>query len=134
MCGKSGTGTVWCGNSIDSRAPAMKLRRGLALPLLLLQSIVCPAYSDEGDSPQVNTTHKYCVIGGGPAGLQMGYFLKKAKEDYVILERASRAGHFFEQYPRHRTIISINKRYAPLTIQKGDSARTHTKNSTPRTI
>uniref|UniRef100_A0A665UN42 FAD-dependent oxidoreductase domain containing 2 n=1 Tax=Echeneis naucrates TaxID=173247 RepID=A0A665UN42_ECHNA len=53
----------------------------------------------------------YCVLGAGPAGLQMGYFLSKAKRDYIILERNSGPGSFFNKYPRHRKLISINKIY-----------------------
>lgn len=30
--------------------------------------------------------HDYIVIGAGPAGLQMGYFLKRAGRDFLILE------------------------------------------------
>ncbi|XP_047426748.1 FAD-dependent oxidoreductase domain-containing protein 2 [Mugil cephalus] len=55
--------------------------------------------------------HDYCVLGAGPAGLQMGYFLSKAKRDYIILERNSGPGSFFNKYPRHRKLISINKIY-----------------------
>ncbi|XP_070703914.1 FAD-dependent oxidoreductase domain-containing protein 2 [Pempheris klunzingeri] len=53
--------------------------------------------------------YDYCVLGAGPAGLQMGYFLSKAKRDYIILERNSGPGSFFNEYPRHRKLISINK-------------------------
>lgn len=49
------------------------------------------------------------IIGGGPAGLQMGYFLQKNGRDYMILERADRPGNFFHKFPRHRKLISINK-------------------------
>ncbi|KAJ7992751.1 hypothetical protein DPEC_G00281920 [Dallia pectoralis] len=55
--------------------------------------------------------HDYCVLGAGPAGLQMGYFLSKSQRDYIILERNSGPGSFFNIYPRHRTLISINKIY-----------------------
>uniref|UniRef100_A0A1I8FSE0 FAD-dependent oxidoreductase domain-containing protein 2 n=1 Tax=Macrostomum lignano TaxID=282301 RepID=A0A1I8FSE0_9PLAT len=54
--------------------------------------------------------HEYCVIGAGPAGLQLGYFLRAAEHDYAIIERGDRPGAFFETYPRHDTLISINKR------------------------
>ncbi|CAF1181873.1 unnamed protein product [Adineta steineri] len=54
--------------------------------------------------------HEYCIIGAGPAGLQLGYFLQKAKRDYIIYEKTSQAGSFFVDYPRHRRLISINKR------------------------
>ena len=55
--------------------------------------------------------HQYCVVGAGPAGLQLGFFLQQAQRDYVILERASGPGAFFRKYPVHRQLISINKRY-----------------------
>jgi thioredoxin reductase len=53
----------------------------------------------------------YLVIGAGPAGLQLGYFLAKAGRDFRILEEGSTPGTFFRQFPRHRTLISINKVY-----------------------
>lgn len=51
----------------------------------------------------------YLVIGAGPAGLQMGYYLQEAGRDYLILEAGERPGTFFESFPRHRKLISINK-------------------------
>lgn len=53
----------------------------------------------------------YCVIGAGPAGLQLGYYLEQAGRSYVILERGDSPGTFFKQYPRHRQLISVNKVY-----------------------
>lgn len=53
----------------------------------------------------------YLIIGAGPAGLQLGYFLQRDGRDYAILERGAGAGTFFRQYPRHRMLISINKIY-----------------------
>ncbi|XP_074682642.1 FAD-dependent oxidoreductase domain-containing protein 2 [Strix aluco] len=55
--------------------------------------------------------HDYCVIGAGPSGLQAAYFLQRAGRDYVIFERSHAPGSFFALYPRHRKLISINKRY-----------------------
>jgi len=52
---------------------------------------------------------EFIVIGGGPAGLQAGYFLKKFKKDYLILEKSKTVGNFFNKYPVHRKLISINK-------------------------
>ncbi|PZG47552.1 pyridine nucleotide-disulfide oxidoreductase [Spongiactinospora gelatinilytica] len=51
----------------------------------------------------------YLVIGAGPAGLQLGYFLGKAGREYVILEAGATPGTFYRTYPRHRRMISINK-------------------------
>ncbi len=55
-------------------------------------------------------TIKYIIIGAGPGGLQAGYFLQKNQRDYLILERARTAGSFFATQPRHRKLISINKK------------------------
>ena len=72
--------------------------------------------------------HEYCIIGAGPAGkiylytyleafkkfffkgIQLAYFLHEAKRDYIVFERSHAPGAFFRKYPRHRKLISINKR------------------------
>ena len=51
----------------------------------------------------------YLVIGAGPAGLQLGYFLDRAGRDYLVLEAGPTPGTFFRTFPRHRRLISINK-------------------------
>ena len=51
------------------------------------------------------------IIGAGPAGLQLGYFFKKADIKYIILEKSDIAGSFFTQYPHSDKLISINKKY-----------------------
>ncbi|MBE1585063.1 NAD(P)-binding domain-containing protein [Nonomuraea angiospora] len=56
-------------------------------------------------------TLDYLVIGAGPAGLQLGYFLHEQGQDYLILEAGPAPGQFFRTHPRHRTLISINKKY-----------------------
>lgn len=53
--------------------------------------------------------YEYLVLGAGPAGLQMAYYLQRAGRKYLVLERGERPGRFFEMYPRHRRLISINK-------------------------
>ena len=57
------------------------------------------------------TYHDYIIVGAGPAGLQMGYYLEKAGRDYLILEANDSAGSFFATQPRHRTLLSLNKRF-----------------------
>jgi thioredoxin reductase len=56
-----------------------------------------------------HTEVEYLIIGAGPAGLQLGYFFEKGHQEYLILERGERPGTFFEKFPRHRTLISVNK-------------------------
>ncbi|WP_043622828.1 NAD(P)-binding domain-containing protein [Nonomuraea candida] len=53
--------------------------------------------------------HRYLIIGAGPGGLQLSYFLQRAGADYVTLEREESPGGFFRRYPRHRRLISLNK-------------------------
>jgi thioredoxin reductase len=53
--------------------------------------------------------HEFVIIGAGPGGLQLGYYLEQARRDYVILERAHSPGNFFARFPRHRRLISANK-------------------------
>ncbi|XP_006815689.1 FAD-dependent oxidoreductase domain-containing protein 2-like [Saccoglossus kowalevskii] len=55
----------------------------------------------------------YIIVGAGPAGLQMGYFLMKKKRSYIILENKDIPGSFFRKHPVHRTLISLNKRFNP---------------------
>lgn len=53
--------------------------------------------------------HDYLIIGAGPAGLQLAASLERDGADYVVLERGSVPGAFFQRFPRHRTLISTNK-------------------------
>ncbi|MGV9770896.1 NAD(P)-binding domain-containing protein [Streptosporangium sp. NPDC003464] len=53
--------------------------------------------------------HRYLIIGAGPGGLQLSYFLQRAGADYLTLEREEAPGGFFRRYPRHRRLISLNK-------------------------
>ena len=55
--------------------------------------------------------HEYIILGAGPAGLQMSYFMEQAGRDYLTLEGNDHAASFFSQYPRHGTLISLNKCY-----------------------
>ncbi|MFA0812838.1 NAD(P)-binding domain-containing protein [Microbulbifer epialgicus] len=56
-----------------------------------------------------NVSLDYLIIGAGPAGIQMGYFMDQAGLNYRIVEKGEQPGHFFKKYPRHRKLISINK-------------------------
>jgi len=59
----------------------------------------------------IKETYECIVVGAGPAGLQCGYFLKKYNIPYVILEKNDSPGSFFQKYPVHGALISINKVY-----------------------
>ena len=64
---------------------------------------------DQAGCPAEPENHDYCVIGAGPGGLQFGALLQSEGRDYVVLEQNSGPGSFFERFPRHRQLISINK-------------------------
>jgi len=53
--------------------------------------------------------HKVAIIGAGPGGIQLAYLLSQAGIDCVLVERNSGPGSFFEQFPVHRKLLSINK-------------------------
>jgi thioredoxin reductase len=55
--------------------------------------------------------HDFIIIGAGPGGLQLGYYLETAGLDYLILESGAVPGSFFKTFPRHRHLISVNKLY-----------------------
>jgi thioredoxin reductase len=55
------------------------------------------------------TDTEYLIIGAGPAGLQLGHHLQRAGRDYTIVEAGTAPGGFFQTFPRHRRLISINK-------------------------
>lgn len=55
--------------------------------------------------------YEYLILGGGPAGLQLAYYLQRDGRDYQVLEGSARVGSFFEKHPRHGMLISINKVY-----------------------
>ncbi len=55
---------------------------------------------------------EYLILGAGPAGIQLGYYLARDKRDYLILDKGADAGSSFAVYPKHRKLISINKVYS----------------------
>lgn len=56
----------------------------------------------------MKVNYDYVIVGAGPAGLQLGYYMQQAGKNYIILERGQ-PGEFFAEFPRHRKLISINK-------------------------
>ncbi|OPC80878.1 pyridine nucleotide-disulfide oxidoreductase [Embleya scabrispora] len=66
-------------------------------------------------TPTGSATHPdlldYLVIGAGPAGLQIAQLLQAAGHGYRVLESGRTPGTFFRTFPRHRTLISVNKVY-----------------------
>ncbi|XP_029446273.1 FAD-dependent oxidoreductase domain-containing protein 2 [Rhinatrema bivittatum] len=90
----------------------MPQSQGRYRPLLLLVLALWMGWAGATSSPR---HQDYCIIGAGPSGLQMAYFLQQSGRDYVIFERSNSSGSFFHLYPRHRKLLSINKRYTGLS-------------------
>ena len=65
--------------------------------------------SEPTAQPMTTTTVSHLIIGAGPAGLQLARHLQEAGHGYAVLEAGEAPGTFFATYPRHRTLISINK-------------------------
>jgi hypothetical protein len=82
---------------------------GLLSALLLLHRAA--------DAADAQEAHRYCVIGAGPAGVQLGNFFLTADgddgagRDYVVLDRAKKSAQFFSEFPVHRVLNSINRRF-----------------------
>jgi acyl-CoA synthetase (AMP-forming)/AMP-acid ligase II/thioredoxin reductase/acyl carrier protein len=78
----------------------------------LLDTMNTPKPSKSETTPsKLQPQLDYLIIGCGPAGLQLGYFLQRAGLRYQILEAGESPGTFFKEFPRHRKLISINKVY-----------------------
>ncbi|WP_417731936.1 NAD(P)-binding domain-containing protein [Rosistilla oblonga] len=60
----------------------------------------------------------HLILGAGPAGLQLAYFMDREQRDYLVLEANDRAGAFYERFPRHGKLISINKVYNGYTERR----------------
>ena len=83
------------------------MRPPRAAPVLALALLLRAGCGGSGTAAGAH--HEYCVVGAGPAGLQLAAQL--TGRDYIVLERAAAPGSFLKKYPRHRRLISINKRY-----------------------
>ena len=81
--------------------------------LLLALSLWTAAAAGAGSGALANLpdARRYCIIGAGPGGLQLGQLMHHRGRDYATFERRDRAATFFDKYPVHRKLISINKRY-----------------------
>eukprot|EP00794_Sanderia_malayensis_P008745 gene8745-9679_t len=66
------------------------LKKYFAHYLIALLVLSCQSFAEN--------VRDYCVIGAGPAGLQMGYFLERASRDYIILERDRSAGQTNKEF------------------------------------
>ena len=55
--------------------------------------------------------YEFIIVGAGPAGIQAAICLKAKGASYIVLERGEKINNHFRNYPRHRQLISINKRF-----------------------
>ncbi len=54
---------------------------------------------------------EYLIVGAGPSGVQLALFFEQMNRNYLLLEAGEAAGNFYKSFPRHRKLISINKKY-----------------------
>ena len=54
--------------------------------------LLCTAAAVLAVDAEVKGHWDYIVIGAGPAGLQLGYYLQMAGRDYVVLEKSNISG------------------------------------------
>ena len=66
---------------------------------------------DFSGDEDIVASHDYRIVGAGPGGLQLGHYMHLAQRDYMIFERQVQPGSFFDRFPIHRTLISMNKRH-----------------------
>ena len=69
-----------------------------------------PAAEQLRTTGKLDSTAPICIIGAGPGGIQLGHSLSQAGREYLILERNASAGSYFQRFPVHRKLISLNKR------------------------
>jgi thioredoxin reductase len=81
------------------------------LQLVFLQLINCPTVAAAtATTGSTTTTKDFCIVGGGPGGLQIANFLAENNNDFVLFEKNDNGGSMFRKFPIHRKLISINKR------------------------
>ena len=49
----------------------------------------------------------FCVVGAGPAGVQLANHFESAGADYVVIERNSAPGSFYSKFPRHEQLSKL---------------------------
>jgi hypothetical protein len=77
----------------------------------LLGVVAAVAHSDRASIDSLKSKYEYCVVGAGPGGMQLGHYMLNNSWDYMVFERNDFAGSFYHRYPRHRQLISLNKRF-----------------------
>eukprot|EP00933_Yihiella_yeosuensis_P077839 TRINITY_DN8876_c0_g1_i3.p1 TRINITY_DN8876_c0_g1~~TRINITY_DN8876_c0_g1_i3.p1 ORF type:complete len:787 (-),score=94.23 TRINITY_DN8876_c0_g1_i3:624-2873(-) len=80
----------------------------VAAIVIIFATLLSVGIDASGEREEKST--KYCIIGAGAAGIQLGHFLQREGLDYLIWERGPQAASFFRKYPIHRKLISINRR------------------------
>ncbi len=77
--------------SIDLQCIVREYRKIMRLLSTLLPQIFI-LYSFTYNKHITASEHDYCIVGAGPAGLQLSYFLHQAKRDFVVFERNNISG------------------------------------------
>ncbi|EEC14553.1 hypothetical protein IscW_ISCW011410 [Ixodes scapularis] len=78
-----------------------KLSARLNNRLALLAGLVllhCTWAQDEQRRETSTTMLDYCVIGAGPSGLQMAYFLQQSRRNYLVFEKSNMTVPLFRKH------------------------------------
>merc|ERR1740130_1475176 len=80
-----------------------------SLLVLMLMTTINAVLAGSGTTASDPTL--YCVVGSGPAGLQLARHFEDTGRNYVLFERGPSVATFYRKFPIHRNLISINKRH-----------------------
>ena len=70
---------------------------------LILQQTICQAFLEK--------IYDYIIVGAGPSGLQMAYYLQKTGRDYVVLERENITGKHYHHIEELFRDIFCNRNF-----------------------
>lgn len=51
-----------------------------------------------------NGYSEFCIVGAGPAGVQLAQHLQSTGANYIVIERNSAPGSFYSKFPRHEQL------------------------------
>src|SRR5262249_60938497 len=97
--------TVTPGVLVDGRRPGPSVRANR--PSVHRGAYTVGHHCCSKEQDMVDRVYDYIILGAGPAGLQLGYHMRSAGWDYLILEAGDGPGHFFRTFPRPRKLTAI---------------------------
>eukprot|EP01047_Picozoa_sp_COSAG01_P071431 COSAG01_NODE_11082_length_2011_cov_1.506276_1_plen_397_part_00 len=103
--------------ALGRRAHCIAMRPALIIMVVAaIKAVTLPAAAGSAPSPTTSSEvcrkqFEFCIVGEGPGGLQLGHLMMLEGWEFIILERNAGPASFFEKFPIHRQLISLNKRF-----------------------